>query len=256
MTEREQYKLKFVSIFTINQLKVTLVNSMEITIPTPKNFSFKRTVISHGWSSLLPFSIDEANWVLTRVIDLGEKPPVTITMTAGKGHVDVKTSRRLNKTEVAKVFRDARHILRLDDDLQPFYLATGEVPEFAWISEQGAGRMLRSPTVFEDLVKMICTTNCSWSLTEKMVTGLVGSLGRESNDGRRTFPTPQALASMPVKYYIDVVRAGYRAPYLKELADRVAAGELDVESWLTSDLSTAGSREADQGCERRGQLRC
>lgn len=212
---------------------------MEFIIPTPNNFSFKRTVISHGWCELLPFSFDRDNWVLTRVMDLDDKPPVTITMTESKGHVTVNTSRRLGKTEAARVLRDARHILRLDDDLQAFYLATGEVPEFAWIAQQGAGRMLRSPTVFEDLVKMICTTNCSWSLTEKMVTGLVQGLGRESNDGRRTFPAPEAMAAMPLKFYVDKVRAGYRAPYLKELADRVASGELDVESWLTSDLSTA-----------------
>ncbi len=211
---------------------------MEITIPTPRNFSFKRTVISHGWCELLPFSIDQPKWELTRVIDLGEKPPVTITMQSGKGHVTASTSRRLNKTEAARVLRDARHILRLDDDLAPFYSATGAVPEFAWIGKQGAGRMLRSPTVFEDLVKMICTTNCSWSLTEKMVTGLVQNLGRESDDGRKSFPTPEAMASMPVKFYVDEVRAGYRASYLKELADRVASDELNVETWLSSDLST------------------
>ena len=212
---------------------------MEQTISTPRNFNFKRTVISHGWCELLPFSMDQSNWVLTRVMDVGDRPPVTVTMTGAKGHVDITPSRRLNKAEAARVLRDARHILRLDDDLQPFYLATGEVPDFAWISEQGAGRMLRSPTVYEDLVKMICTTNCSWSLTEKMVTGLVNSLGRESNDGRRSFPTPEAMASQPAKFYVDVVRSGYRAPYLKELADRVASGELDVESWLTTDVSTA-----------------
>ena len=211
---------------------------MEITIPTPRNFSFQRTVISHGWCELLPFSIDQKNWALTRVIDLGERPPVTITMRGGKGHVALSPSRRLNKTDAARVLRDARHILRLDDDLAPFYLATGAVPEFEWIGKQGAGRMLRSPTVFEDLVKMICTTNCSWSLTEKMVTGLVESLGRESDDGRKSFPPPQAMAAMPVKFYVDEVRAGYRAPYLKELADRVASGELDVETWLSSDLPT------------------
>lgn len=211
---------------------------MQLTIQTPKNFSFKRTVISHGWSSLLPFEMDEKNWVLTRVMDVGDKPPVTVMMTGGKGQVAINPSRRLNKAEAARILHDARHILRLDDDLQPFYLATGEVPEFAWIAEQGAGRMLRSPTVYEDLVKMICTTNCSWSLTEKMVTGLVNSLGRESNDGRRSFPTPEAMASMPPNYYVDVVRAGYRAPYLKELADRVASGELNVESWLTAEVST------------------
>ena len=225
---------------------------MEITIPTPRNFSFQRTVISHGWCELLPFSLDQPNWELTRVIDLGEEPPVTVTMHRGKGHVSLITSRRLNKTDAARVFRDARHILRLDDDLAPFYQATGAVPEFAWIAKQGAGRMLRSPTVFEDLVKMICTTNCSWSLTEKMVTGLVQSLGRESDDGRKSFPTAQAMASQPVKFYVDQVRAGYRAPYLKELADRVASGELDVETWLTSDLSTVDLVKQIKGVKGAG----
>jgi N-glycosylase/DNA lyase len=99
--------------------------------------------------------------------------------------------------------------------------------------------MLRSPTVFEDLVKMICTTNCSWALTQKMVTGLVQNLGREAKDGRRTFPTPEAMALMPLKFYVNEVRAGYRAAYLKELADRVASASLNVEEWLTSPLPSA-----------------
>jgi N-glycosylase/DNA lyase len=129
-------------------------------------------------------------------------------------------------------------MLRLDDDMTEFYIRMAGESEFSWIPTQGAGRMLRSPTVFEDLVKMICTTNCSWALTQKMVTGLVENLGRESNDGRRAFPTPEAMALMPEKFYVNEVRAGYRAPYFKELADRVASGELDVEGWLKSPLST------------------
>jgi len=212
---------------------------MLIKIPTPRNFSFKRTIVSHGWYGLLPFAIDSENWTLTRVIDLGPKPPVTIVMSGRKGHVQVATSRSLTNAQTAKVMRDARHILRLDDDLQPFYLATGTDPDFGWIATQGAGRMLRSPTVFEDLVKMICTTNCSWALTVKMVTGLVENIGRESDDKRRSFPAPEAMAAMPLKFFVDEVRAGYRAPYLKELVDRVASGELNVEEWLTSPLSTA-----------------
>jgi N-glycosylase/DNA lyase len=212
---------------------------MEIKISTPPNFNFKRTIVSHGWYGLLPFSLDSQNWTLTRVIDVGAKPPVTIVMSGRKRHVRVINSRPLNQNETAKVMRDARHILRLDDDLQSFYNTTVAEPEFAWIATQGAGRLLRSPTVFEDLVKMICTTNCSWALTVKMVTGLVENLGRESDDGRRSFPTPEAMATMPLKFFVDKVRAGYRAPYLKELAGRVASGELNVEEWLTSPLSTA-----------------
>lgn len=211
---------------------------MELKIPTPTNFNFRRTIVSHGWYNLLPFSLDSEKYELARVIDLDPKPPVTVVMSGRKGHVRINASRSLTRSEIAKVTRDARHILRLDDDLQPFYVTIEEDPEFSWIGVQGAGRLLRSPTVFEDLVKMICTTNCSWALTVKMVTGLVENLGRESDDGRKSFPTAETMAAMPLKFFVDEVRAGYRASYLKELADRVARKELDVEQWLTSSLST------------------
>jgi 3-methyladenine DNA glycosylase/8-oxoguanine DNA glycosylase len=212
---------------------------MELQIPAPRNFSFRRTVASHGWYQLPPFALDTAKWELSRVIDLGAKPPVTIFLTEARNHVRVSVARPLTKSEAAKVLRDARHILRLDDDLRDFYSATETDPEFSWVGKQGAGRLLRSPTVFEDLVKMICTTNCSWALTMKMVVGLVENLGRESNDGRKSFPDAEAMAAMPLKFFVEQVRAGYRAPYLKELADRVASGELAVEQWLSSELPTS-----------------
>jgi len=237
---------------------------MEISITTPREFNFKRTVISHGWCELLPFQIDREKWVLTRTLDLKEgrgragsagspaeqlgwgaipagvlDKPVTLTITATSRALLINTSRRLSQAATKKVVSDVRHMLRLDDDIGEFYRLLADDDDFKWIPSQGAGRLLRSPTVFEDLVKMICTTNCSWALTEKMVTGLVENLGRESNNGHRTFPTPEAMALMPVKFYVNEVRAGYRAEYLKELADRVASGALDVEAWLASPLSTA-----------------
>lgn len=215
------------------------ITNMDLRIPTPLSFSFRRTVASHGWYQLPPFALDTKKWRLTRVIDLDSKPPVTVFMTGLKSHIRVTPARPLNKSEAATVLRDCRHILRLDDDLRDFYLTTSNDPEFAWIEEQGAGRLLRSPTVFEDLVKMICTTNCSWALTLKMVNGLVDNVGLETGDGRRSFPKADALARMPLKFFVDEVRSGYRAPYLKELAERVASGELNVEEWLTSDLPTA-----------------
>jgi 3-methyladenine DNA glycosylase/8-oxoguanine DNA glycosylase len=212
---------------------------MEISITTPRDFSFKRTVISHGWCELLPFRMDRETWVLSRVLDLKTTSPVTLDITATKRALRINPSRRLSQTATRQVIKDVRHMLRLDDDMGKFYRSVAEDRDFNWIPAQGAGRMLRSPTVFEDLVKMVCTTNCSWALTEKMVTGLVENLGRESNDGYRTFPTPEAMALMPLKFYVNEVRAGYRSAYLKELADRVASGELDVESWLSSSLPTA-----------------
>ena len=212
---------------------------MQISINVPRDFSFKRTIISHGWCELLPFEIDRTNWTLIRVLHLKSAKPVTVRISASTRAIHVQLSRKLSERATQQVVRDVRHMLRLDDDMGSFYGLMSTEEDFSWIATQGAGRMLRSPTVYEDLVKMICTTNCSWALTEKMVTGLVENLGLESNDGRRSFPTPEVMASMPEKFYTDKVRAGYRAPYLKELANRVASGELDVESWLGSSLSTA-----------------
>ncbi len=225
---------------------------MQLSIATPRTFNLKRTMISHGWPELLPFEFDRDAWTLSRVIDLGSTTPVVVKIGGTKRELRINTASRLSKSAVERVIRDVRHMFRLDDDMSSFYRAMSADPDFSWIADQGAGRMLRSPTVFEDLVKMICTTNCSWSLTEKMVTGLVESLGRESKDGRRTFPTPEAMALMPLKFYVNEVRAGYRAAYLKELADRVASGELDVNKWLTSDLPTVDLIKAIKGVKGVG----
>jgi 3-methyladenine DNA glycosylase/8-oxoguanine DNA glycosylase len=211
---------------------------MELTIPTPADFSFRRTVLSHGWCALRPFEFDNPKWTVARVLDCGETAPVTVTISGKKRGLAISTSRRLNKRAAEKIARDVRHMFRLDDDLREFYRVTATESDFDWIAREGAGRLLRSPTVFEDLVKMICTTNCSWAATEKMVSALVNELGCESDDGRKSFPTAAAMARRPEKFFRDRVRAGYRSSYLRELAQRVASGALDVESWLVTDLPT------------------
>jgi len=208
---------------------------MQLILRTPNHFNFRRTVLSHGWCVLLPFEFERANWVLTRVLDLDRSKPVTVRISPRKSGMAIEVSRRIGERPAQTILRDVRHMFRLDDDLQSFYDQVSTDPEFSWIAQQGAGRLLRSPTVYEDLVKMICTTNCSWALTEKMVTSLVRELGQAADDGRRSFPTAEVMAVKSAEFYRDTIRAGYRAPYLKELAQRVASGELDVESWLSSD---------------------
>jgi 3-methyladenine DNA glycosylase/8-oxoguanine DNA glycosylase len=212
---------------------------MQLTIRTPTDFNFYRTVLSHGWCELLPFELDRDRWRLTRVLDLDRGRPVTVEVSARKGALKILTSRQVNDRAAQKIMRDVRHMFRLDDDLKHFYQLTSTEPEFAWIAEQGAGRLLRSPTVFEDLVKMICTTNCSWAVTQKMVTSMVNELGSDADDGRKSFPTAEVMAQQSVAFYRDKIRSGYRASYLHELAQRVASGELKVENWLTSEASLA-----------------
>jgi N-glycosylase/DNA lyase len=126
-------------------------------------------------------------------------------------------------------------MLRLDADLSLFYEAARTDDDLAWAAA-GAGRMLRSPTVFEDVVKTICTTNCAWSATVRMTGALVSQLGVEAPGGARTFPTPQAMADAGERFYKDVVRAGYRGPYLRSLAADVAEGRLDLETLNDPEL--------------------
>jgi N-glycosylase/DNA lyase len=73
-----------------------------------------------------------------------------------------------------------------------------------------------------------------------MVGALVSQLGELSDGGHgRAFPTPAAMADASEAFYRDVVRAGYRGPYLRSLAGSVASGELDIEALDDPELPEA-----------------
>ena len=211
-----------------------------LNFDAPKNFSFKATVYSHGWSELAPFSLDDENWKLQYVfIFEKDKKPVAAEIFEEAGKIYIKTdSKSLSQKDGDKIMRDTRHILRLDDEFKEFYKFTNCDENLKWISGKKAGRLLRSPTVFEDLVKTVCTTNCSWALTKKMVTNLVEKLGEPASNGKNAFPTPEAMAGKSAEFYRDEIRAGYRSAYFDELAESVAKGEINPESWLDLNIPT------------------
>lgn len=209
----------------------------KLILETPQNFNFKTAVYSHGWCDLLPFELDQENWRLSYVF--ADEKPILTTITEANGKIEIEISDgKISKNAEEKILCDVRHILRLDEDLSEFYRLTSKEKRLSWVAQMSAGRLLCSPTVFEDLVKTICTTNCSWSLTKNMTKNLVEKLGAESADGKRTFPTAEAMANVSVGFYRDEIRAGYRSPYFAELAEKVASGKLNPETWLNSDLPT------------------
>lgn len=211
-----------------------------LSFDAPENFSFKATVYSHGWSQLAPFSLDTETWKLKNVFDFGKsQKPVSASIYEDDGKILIETkAKSLSKKTSEKVLKDTRHILRIDEEFSDFYKHTNKKKHLKWIAEKKAGRLLRSPTVFEDLIKTVCTTNCSWALTKKMVSNLVEKLGEPSESGEKTFPTAAAMAKMPVEFYRDEIRAGYRSQYFVELSEKVALGIVNPENWLDSELST------------------
>jgi 3-methyladenine DNA glycosylase/8-oxoguanine DNA glycosylase len=195
-----------------------------------------RTITSHGLASLPPIELDEDAATLTTTLPVPAGRPRTVRISPGSpGHARIEVMGRPPGRKAAEALAaSVRHVLHMDEDLSEFYtLALGD-PDLAWVAG-GAGRMIRSPTVFEEVVRIVCTTNCSWALTTRMITALVERLGEPapgaSADGwrGRTFPTPEAMARATPNFYRDVVRAGYRGPYLRALARSVASGALDLE---------------------------
>jgi 3-methyladenine DNA glycosylase/8-oxoguanine DNA glycosylase len=196
---------------------------------------FARTIVSHGVAELTPnrVALDTRTLETTLPVRGGAR---TVRLTAQDGKllvdmIDGRSGTRASDTLAATV----AHMFRLDEDLSAFYRTVFEDAELAWCAE-GAGRMLRAPTVFEDVVKTISTTNTSWSGTRKMTHALVDNLGVKAPGGGRSFPTPEAMAEVDEGFYREVVRAGYRGPYFRQLATDVAEGTIDLEALHDPDL--------------------
>jgi N-glycosylase/DNA lyase len=207
---------------------VTQTSGIELRGAGGEPVDLARTLLSHGVADLAPNVIAPDGSRLDTVLRV-DGAAWRVTLTA----VGVSVADGAPLEELAAV---VRHMLRLDEDLSAFYARAAGDGALAWAAD-GAGRLLRSPTVFEDVVKTICTTNCAWSATVRMVNALVDNLGEPARDGDgHAFPTPAAMAEAGADFYAGVARAGYRGAYLRTLAADVVSGELDLEALADPEL--------------------
>jgi N-glycosylase/DNA lyase len=217
----------------------------------PEPFDLDLTVRSHGWYDLAPWSWDGERGVLARPVRLSTGRVAAVQVARGERGLAFRALARgrLSGAEAREAREALATCLSLDEDLGPFRARAAELerarargrrdlPDLRWALARGAGRLLRSPTAFEDAVKTLCTTNCSWALTRLMVERLCTTLGDEGPGGERAFPTPAAMAARPEAFYRETIRAGYRAPFLAALARDVASGALDLEALRGSELPT------------------
>ncbi len=231
---------------------------MKFTLPARKPFNFLSVVNSHGWRQLAPFSYDENSNTLCYILRLSNGRVIELALHDGKDGVVAETE-KLDKAERREVVEKVTWMFGLDMDFSPFYAASRGEPKLAGAKRLAHGRVLRSPTLFEDVIKTILTTNTLWAGTKNMTLKLVRELGEPlSSAGRvvapeaphtsalapgasvetRAFPTPEAIAASSPDFLREKIRVGYRASAIHELAVRVASGAFDLEALKTSQLPT------------------
>jgi 3-methyladenine DNA glycosylase/8-oxoguanine DNA glycosylase len=224
---------------------------MQFTLSARPPFRFLSVVKSHGWVQLAPFAFDEETSTLAYTDRLSNGRVLTYQIVETQGGVSVKTE-KLTKAEQAVVSEHVTWMLGLDMDFSAFYAASRREPKLFQAEKLARGRVLRSPTLFEDVVKTILTTNTLWCATKRMNLNLIDQYGpaldgetlpQGGDSGERAFPSPAEIAASSPEVLREAVRVGYRAPAIHELAVRVASGELELESLKTSDLPTLELRK-------------
>ena len=215
-----------------------------LTLPARQPFNFHSVVNSHGWVQLAPFRLGEDRATLFytdrlangRVSEFG-------TREAPQG-VQVDMPGRLGRAEIRELTEKVTWMFGLDQDFSSFYKAARSEPKLRKARRKAHGRVLRSPTFFEDVLKTILTTNTLWAATQRMNLNLIASFGTAApGGGTRAFPHPdQVAAASPAALRLKV-RVGYRASSIHELGRRVSSGDLDIEAFKTSTLPTLELRK-------------
>ncbi|MDP2480217.1 MAG: hypothetical protein Q8W51_06930 [Candidatus Palauibacterales bacterium] len=226
------------------------MDSTHFVLAPDAPFDFEGTAYSHGWVVLAPNAWDESSGTMHRVHRLATGRVVRLELRAGEGSrsgvaVRVEHRGRLPAADRRALEADVRHMFRLGEELRPFYaLCRGRGRPWNRVCG-GLGRLLRSPTLFEDTVKTLCTTNVQWGGTKRMVRGLVDAFGDPwpGDPSLRAFPSAEALAAVPAAEFDARTSLGYRSAYVRELAGRVASGHLDLEDLARSDRPTVELRD-------------
>lgn len=213
--------------------------------PTPP-FDFKSTVYSSGWVELAPSSWDNESSNFKRVECLRTGRVILLEI-RDTGSIDqpeieiaVKHQGKLATVEEDEIQTSIAYMLRLDEDLSGFYELCKQRGGYWLEVTKGKGRLLRSPSLFEDMVKTICTTNIQWGGTKRMVNELVNTYGEvyPSDLTIHAFPTASSIANVSPQVFAESVKLGYRADYIYQLAQRVVSGDLDLEYLKNGALPT------------------
>jgi 3-methyladenine DNA glycosylase/8-oxoguanine DNA glycosylase len=213
---------------------------MHLDLLAQPPFLFHSTVRSHGWYQLAPLHWSEEEQVLRWAERLDDGSVLSLSATAIEGGVRI-TAPALSPAQRDDVRARIAWMFHLDADFSAFYARADAEPRLRHCRPLAQGRMLRSSTLFTDVVKMMLTTNIQWSSTKRLARALVDHYGDATDDGQRAFPTAERIARSR-ETILRKLGLGYRAPYLLKLAREVAAGRIDVQALCDRTIPTVELR--------------
>jgi 3-methyladenine DNA glycosylase/8-oxoguanine DNA glycosylase len=220
---------------------------MRLSLFARAPFNFVNTVRSHGWYQLAPIQWDDGARVLRKPerLDNGHVILLTVTGKDSDSGVVVDVADKLTPPEVREVMHKVTWMFALDKDLDAFYEMAAQEPRLAHCFDLAYGRLLRSTTLWEDVVRTMMTTNIQWSGTRRLVKALVEYYGdpHADNPDQRAFPTASKIARSREES-LRKLGLGYRAPYLLKLARDVASGAVDLNLLTNTDIPTDALRRA------------
>lgn len=231
-------------------VKFSVQPMLELLIAKP--YTFATSVCDHGWPSLAPNQWLDDCQALQRVEQLTSGQVVLLQITgedagdAIRVWIAVQAADTLTAVENAEICAKVRWMLKLDENFAAFYALAAQHAYIGRVVQQGRGRLLRSPTLWEDVVKTIATTNVTWSNTKGMIQRLVDQLGAPFplNPTLHAFPTPAQVAAADPALFTNVIRMGYRNAYVQGLAQEIVTGERDLEALQQSHLTPSELKKA------------
>lgn len=201
----------------------------------PDDLDLKRAVCSYGYFLLAPNRWDPvAVSLATAVRADGLVAALVIRQPDGcGGPLRVRCQQTLPRPAQTAVRRAVTRMLRLDADLDGWRRCCP-----AAARRRGFGRLFRSATLFEDLVKTITGCNVTWRNTIGMNRRLVEHVGQGA------FPSPAQVAALTPSRLKQRCRVGYRAERIIKLARAVQRGVLDPAWYEAPNRTTQELREA------------
>ena len=208
-------------------------------------FSLWTAALLHGWYALAPFRWLPESETLERVDRLPSGAVYVLRLRQGSDLSDGRRGIGLDAcptpsaADAQALTARARRMLRLDEDLSDFHARCRRSRALRPVAAIGAGRLLRSPDLWEDVMKGVCTTNVTWERTRRMVEALTVLGPKPDGASTRAFPTPTEVLEAGSEFLLKEAGAGYRARSMLKLAEGVADGTIDLTSPDHPDASSA-----------------